>query len=547
MNASFRPPPIAAASAQAPTPPEQSPRERIARARSLARRTRAYWKMSALLFVLGCVIAVGVAFTVKRIYRSECVVLVKPAMKTDDRDESPSEKALKLAPKLKDTLLTRSRLEPIIKEFHLYPTTVESKGMIDAIEEMRLHIGLRGRDSETFVISFEAEDPEETRAVTQRLADTTMADFKKTNLSATRQQADFLATEEQRSEQEIENANKALATFLAAHPEFAADTLNSPFTPQRNGVPGGVAPGQITNIPAQPNAPMDPQLAALYRQKSRIEAEIKAGAAGSGGAVQAPANETVASLTKARDDAARKAAGAQAELADKRTHLTEQHPDVVAARTLADQAARALHVAEAQLESAKAGGAPTPVDTNGASPELQKKLTEVSQQIGLRNAEVARRGAAPANAVDPKPAETMNPLVALETDWARLLRATSDAKAAHDEIQRRTERAKLHASAAEATSADQMEVIDPAYKPTRPARGGRTNAALIGAAIALIVSVGYAFLRVLFNDTIIDAADIEALQLIPVLGIMPRLPPGAGGPNENPNRDMTPGGSPRVA
>jgi capsular polysaccharide biosynthesis protein len=543
MNASIRPPPIANASAQA-APPEQSPRERIARARSLARRTGAYWKMSALLFVLGCIIAVGVAFTVKRIYRSECVVLVKPAMKTDDRDESPSEKAMKLAPKLKDTLLTRSRLEPIIKEYRLYPTTVESKGMIDAIEEMRLHIGLRGRDSETFVISFEAEDPEETRAVTQRLADTTMADFKKTNLSASRQQANFLATEEQRSEQDIENANKALATFLAAHPEFAADTLNSPFTPQRNGVPGGVSAGQITNIPAQPNAPMDPQLAALYRQKSRIEAEIKAGAAGSGGAaIQAPPNETVASLTKARDDAARRAAGAQADLADKRTHYTEQHPDVVAARAMADQAAHTLHVTEAQLESAKAGGAPTPVDTSGASPELQKKLTEVGQEIGLRHADVLRRGAGPVNATDPKPAETTNPLVALETDWARLLRATSDAKAAHDEIQRGAERAKLHASAAEATSGDQMEVIDPAYKPTRPARGGRTNAALIGAAIALIVSVGYAFLRVLLNDTIIDAADIEALQLIPVLGIMPRLPAS----NENPNRDVSPGGSPRVA
>ncbi|MEO6419710.1 MAG: hypothetical protein ABIP39_09905, partial [Polyangiaceae bacterium] len=111
----------------------------------------------------------------------------------------------------------------------------------------------------------------------------------------------------------------------------------------------------------------------------------------------------------------------------------------------------------------------------------------------------------------------------------------------------RMERAKLHASAAEATSGDQMEVIDPAYKPTRPARGGRTNAALVGGAIALIVSIGYAFMRVLLNDTIIDAADVEALQLIPVLGIMPMLPPGVTGVTDGGGHDPTPGGAHRAA
>jgi len=520
MNAPYRPPLTKSESdAAPPAKPEPTPRERIARAKSLARRALAYWKISALLFIVGCGIAVVVAMNVKRIYRSECVVLVKPAMKTDDNEESASVKAVKLAPKLKDTLLTRGRLEPIIKEYGLYGQTVDSKGMVDAIQEMKVHIGFRGRDSETFVISFEGDDAEMTRAITQRLADTMMDDFRKNNLAATKQRADFLASEEQRAEQDVESANKALATFLAEHPEFATDAPNS-FVPRASG--GGAAP----NLPLPPAAGGDAQLGALLRQRTRIESEIRAATTNAGDSAHAP-NESIAQLTKQRDEAAKKVAAAQTDLADKRTRYTDQHPDVIAAKAQTEAAASALHVAEQQLDAAK-GGLPAP-DTSQASPELQKKLADLNQLIAARQAEIARHPPVPAasvSAVEPKaPPEPVNPLVELETEWARLLRATSDAKATHDDLQRRGEKARLYVSAAEATGDTQMEIIDPAFKPTRPARGGRTNAALAGFGIAAIVSLAYAFGRVVTNDTIFDAADVEALNVIPILGIVPRLPP----------------------
>ena len=88
MNSPFRPPGHNGAQgtgAVAVAPREPTPGERVARAKVLARRALSYWKVATLLFVIGCVIAVVVAINVKRIYKSECVVLVKPAMKTDDR------------------------------------------------------------------------------------------------------------------------------------------------------------------------------------------------------------------------------------------------------------------------------------------------------------------------------------------------------------------------------------------------------------------------------------------------------------------------------
>jgi len=512
-------------------PRELTPRERMERARTVARRAATYWKSAIALFVLGSVISVVIAINLTRIYRSECVVLVRPAIKTDDRDESPSERAMKLAPKLKDTLLTRTRLEPVIREFGLYPKTVESKGMIDAVEEMRLHIGFRGRDSETFVISFEDEDAERTRVVTQKLAESTMEEFRKGNLSTSKQQADFLGVEEKRAEEALETANRQLATFLAVHPEFAAETRQANFGigggAPAFGTPGGQPPPLMPGIVAAQHS-ADPQLASLFRQKARLDNEVR-GRATQGAA---PAvNDSVANLTKARDEAARRAAQAQSDLADKVTRFTDQHPDVMAARTQVDAAARALQNAEAQLEAAKKGDAKGQADVAQVAPDLQKRQDEVQRLIAQRQAEIAKHGpGAPASSTDvgAKSApsqEPMNPLVLLETEWQRLLRATSDAKSTHDDLARRNDRASLRASAAEATGDAQMEIIDPAYRPTRPARGGRTNAALIGLSLTMFVAIGFAFARVATNDTLIDAYDLELLRLIPVLGTIPKLPP----------------------
>ena len=486
----------------------------------------AYWRGSLLVFAVLSGIAVIVALNVKRIYRSEVVVLVKPAMRTDDRDDSPTERAMKLAPKLKDTLLTRSRLEPIIKEFQLYTRTVESKGMVDAVEEMRTHVGFRGRDSETFVISFEDEHQERTRAVTQRLADTMMAEFQRSSLSSSKQQAEFLASEQKRVETEVENASRALATFLAAHPEFAADPQLGGFGPrpggaaaQLPGAPAGAGGGILPRV-AQGgvNAQGDPQLYALYKQKARLEAELR----GAAGAPSTPTGEGISGLTKARDEAAKRAAQAQAELAERRTRYTDQHPDVVAARAQAESAGRALKAAQDQLESGKGT---EPGSSAPPNAQTEQKLAELRSQIEKRQAELQQKS----GGVDPKrpaaegKAAPESPIVALETEWQRLLRTVADARAAHDDIERRAERANLHASATEALAGEQMEIIDPAYKPMRPARGGRTNTALAGLGAALFIAVALAILRVLMSDIVIDVSDIEALGLIPVLGAIPRV------------------------
>jgi uncharacterized protein involved in exopolysaccharide biosynthesis len=511
-------------------PPEPTPRERIQRFKSLARRGLGYWKMALLLLVVGCGISLVVATRVKLIYRSECVILFKPAIRTTERqeEESPSERAGKLAPKLKEVLTTRSRLEGIIKELGLYTKTVESKGMLEAVDEMRSHVGFRGRDSETFVISYENEDGATAQKVTQRLADTMISEFTKSSVSTARQQAEFIGAQEARSEQELEAANKALATFLTVHPEFAVEA--------KGGGGFGTQPQNPNAVPFMPALPKDPaamgdpELAVLFRQKARLEAEMKnnSGTPAASPAAGATQGESTARLVSQRDEAAKVAAAAQADLAEKRTKLTDEHPDVIAAKSAADIAARHLHQAEVQLAAAQApGGATTnPYDTGSTvSPQLQKRLGTIEAQIAARRAaaQAQKTAAAAPETGGAKPAPVVNELVELETEGQRLLRVLHDVKAEHSDLKQHLERVKLQASAAEASGGDQMQILDPAYKPLRPSQGGRTKTALLGGVMALLIALGYAFSRVFFNDTLIDEADVAALHLIPVLGVMPKL------------------------
>jgi uncharacterized protein involved in exopolysaccharide biosynthesis len=516
-----------------PPPPNAEPtvRERVARLKVLARRATRYWRVPALILVVGCGVALFLALRVKLIFRSEATFLFKPAIRMNDRpDDEGDSRAQRIGAKLKDVLTTRTRLEGLIKKFDLYPRIVEQRGLVEAVSEMADHIGFRARDSETYVISFENEDPEVTQNVTKALADSMIDEFTQNSANAVQAEASFLGKQERRSSDELEAANKSLATFLTLHPEFSLEAKTTAF-----GAAAG-APMQPA-VPLMPNMPKDPsmgdpQLGALYRQKARLEAEQKMDGTGAQGAQPAAPTgaDAIARLTMARDEAAKNAAAAASDLADRRTRLTDAHPDVISAKLAADTAARALRQAEMALAASQAASAGSnPYDAVGGDGNVQKQISAINAQIFARSSAM-HRGAVSATDSDAGVSgvtafAATSELVQLETEWQRLLSTLHDVRVEHDDLKQKLERAKLSASAAESQGGDTMMVIDPAYLPLHPSKGGRTKTALTGGILALILALGYAFARVLFNDTIIDSADVEAMNLLPVLGVLPKVRP----------------------
>ena len=447
--------------------------ERIARLRARAGRGLAYWRGSLVVFVLGAAAALGVAAALEPVYRAECTVLAKARVRTDDRDDgSSSERTVRRNARLKDMLTTRGRLESAVRRFGLYPDTVAAKSMTDAAEAMKPHVGFRALEGGLYVISFDGHPADAVQRVTAYLADSLLEDYASSDLDDRRREEAFLADEEHASLHALEAATRDLSVFVSAHPEFAR-------------------PDHLASDPTG-----DAEAAALVKERTRLE----------GMARRAPASratdEQLAQAQAQLDVAARRVAETQADVAAK-SNLTEDHPEMRAARMAADAAARMLHEAhEAKLALvASTRGAAVP-------PEIAERLRQLDAQIAARRA--------------PRPRDGM---VDLEDEWQRLLRSSGDARARHDDLAARARRASLALAAARMQVTEPMAVVEPPALPTHPVRGGRAQVAAAGLTVAVLLAIAYASLRLAADDRLVDAEDVEALRLLPVLCVVPGVAP----------------------
>jgi hypothetical protein len=192
---------------------------------------------------------------------------------------------------------------------------------------------------------------------------------------------------------------------------------------------------------------------------------------------------------------------------------TEQHPDVRSAqgRLAAAQAEAAGVESEVASAMAAKGQAPPP-SADGAKDKMKTDLKRLESQIASRKQAKT----------DEKPdeTETVNRVVALETQWSRLNRATSDARDRMGVIERNFYRAQVEASSELGGYSDQVVVLDPAFVPTKPEKPGKALIVVIAAGASLAIAFLVAIVRALLDDRIYEELDLA--RVAPVLTVVPR-------------------------
>ncbi|XXX81247.1 hypothetical protein WMF30_21030 [Sorangium sp. So ce134] len=521
---------------------ESTPRERLDRAISVLARVRMYWRGVAAMIAVGLSISLALALTTKRVWRSEATILYRETIQTGRDPQSSAARAARLGPKLKDTLIARGTLAGVIEAFGLYPEKT-ARSMVEAVEEMKSHVGFRAQSSDTYVISFTHDDPLVAQQVAARLTQILIDDYRRDSLGAATMTRDFLRRELAEASAKVDEASRALATFLARNPQFQWGLNDSPYAPapQPLGSPGAPAPAAARAAPAPPSRPVDPQLAALERQLARVEALL--GAARSPAAAPGqPLPQSVVEAQRARDAAAAAVASAEAALAEKLSTVTPIHPDAIAAKRRVEAARSQLASAESALGLVRAGltevprgeaGALTPSRRASLSAERSALLRQIA---GLRARAGGGRGAAagearrapasgePGRAPAGPEGDAEERVIELETEWHRLRLDLERAREYLKAVQANERAADLSADAAENKSETELDVLDPAYLPSRPDRG-RGRVFFAGAAVTFFFALGVAGARVLLNDTLYDGGDIHALGGPALLAAMPELPP----------------------
>lgn len=483
----------------------------------MLRRGAVYWKRSIAVFLVVAAAAFAFVMTAPRSYKSETVIQYQESIRSGDLvggGDGSNESARRVGARLKEMLNSRATLEPLITELKLYPSTMESRGLVDAVDEMRKHITFRAREGDTFEIAFESNSRELAQEVTKRLAEVIVQEASSRRAEQAKTLKEFLDAESDRNQIDLKNKEGELAKFLALHPDFAKPTMSDVHSaPAATALPGAGATSG------------DPMLAALEWKASRIERQLKAGA---GGAVDpAPAPKPRSAAPAKLPDSAELVA-ARKDLEDKAGRFTDKHPDVVAARNRVRTAEAAQAAAQAAADQAAAAAAAATDDEQPVKPATDANREALTKQLAdLKLQIAARRGAAGTTAgtgkrvEQPAPAANHGAAVDLEVEFRRLQREATEARDRQRQLDDKRFKASITASSVMNDRNIQVSVLDPAFLPTHPSSRPRSTALGVGLLIGFILALGTALISARLDDRIHDRIDLEALDIMPILGVIP--------------------------
>jgi len=460
---------------------------------------------------LGLATAPPVASRVPKQYRSETLILVVPQRVPDSYVKSTvTDTVADRLPSINDQILSRSRLELIIRDFDLYKEDRSRLVMEDVVRRMRADIAvtLDPRSLDSFRVSYVSTDPDTARKVTERLASL----YIDQNITDRQTQADSTS---QFLEKQLDDAKRRLVEQEQKLEEYR----------RRH---AGQLPTQLQgNLQSVQNAQLQLQAVSESMNRARerrllIERQIadaqmfSAGVAPvptvpPAGAADAPAEGTLAEQIQATE----------ARLEIYKLRYMPEHPDILALqRTIADL--RAKLESEAPVSPSQTPEqvlTPVEVAQRKRVRDLQAELEVVDHQLSANQAESDRLK------------ETIRDYQAKidivptrESELVELTRDYSTLQTAYSSLLMKREDSKIAANLERLQIGEQFRILDPASLPERPfnqaRRAGFIFAGAIGGLVLGLLLAGFLDYR---DSSFKREEDVLSVLSLPVLALVPRM------------------------
>jgi hypothetical protein len=487
--------------------------------------------VAAVVGLVGTALATAVALMRPHQYESASVIMYQEVISARllQGTSGSGDRSRGMAMRFREMTMARPLLEKVIVEQKLHEELIETDGVGAAIDQLRLRVGFRSGGGGTFVVSYRGDTPDEAQAIAASMADHLIEWEKDLLIERSSKTKDFLDHQRDSVQAQLEDREHDLAEFLSANPEFAVDAAAS-----QTGA--GVRAAQESGAKPAPKGTTDPALRALQRQRSRIKARIDAAENREAPAPRAPTRREQTSAEREAESevryAKRELDTAQRGLENKQSRFTDQHPDVASAKTKVRTAQSRVDSAEAKLAQVKAeadaGGGSAPVVAPPTSEaeiaELKKELEEVGKKIVSyrRRASRQKKDEPVKKAEDQEVDEGVNEIVLLETEHQRLRREVAELQERKQSVEAKAFTAEMIAASEVATQGSQLTVIEPAYRPSRPAGAPRSMFVTMGMVASTMLGMMLAFGFALVDDRIVGKYDIERLELLPVLAVVPK-------------------------
>jgi polysaccharide chain length determinant protein (PEP-CTERM system associated) len=425
------------------------------------------------------VAAVVTSFVIPKRYRSSTLIFVESEKVPETFvPKMATESMTRRVQTVRQEVLSRTRLEQVVKDERPYPGALDNVSMSDAVEQMRGSITIQTKGTDSFLIEFVHNDPEKAASVANRLARVFIEEAEGQREKQAVEGYEFIDSQLKETRAVLESKEEAVRRFKEQNLGNLPEQLS-------------------TNVATLQRLQMELQTVSENFRAAQARADLLRQAA------QQEANNPGV----ARVDVPSQLVQLRGQLAELRNRYTDQHPDVQALQ----RRIRELELSPAVILAPSSEPQPA-----GGSAASQLKRVELElDALRAKRAEVEAQVRRIEVRVDSAP-RTEQQLVTMTRDYGQLqetylslLKKQMEARMA-EQMERRWKGARF-------------KILDPAHAPDRHYFPNRPLFALFGLLGGLALGLAVAFAAEILDHSVKSAEDLQEILPQPLLIVVPHI------------------------
>ena len=480
-----------------------------------AKRTlRRYWWILPLstLFLGG--MGLGATFVLPKRYTSQTMVLVaQPAVGPDYVKPVVTEDLNHRLASMKEQILSRTRLQPIIEKFGLYAGVRGQVHIEDLVERLRTAVeikpleptpGTQSRQLPGFYVDVTFDSPQ----IAQQICTEITSMFLEQNARERKQQANettsFLSKQLEEAKKNLDDQDAKFAQFkrqyLGSLPEEEQSNLN-------------ILTGMNAQLEANTQA-----LSRAHQDKAFNESLIG----------QQEANWKASQTGQNPETAEQQMGALQDQLTSLQARYTSEHPDVIKLKSQIEELKKRM--AGAAKNNASASGS---TRASAAEPPQIQQLRAKLRQDDMNIADLTKRQSQIQDEIRQLQSRVQaSPMV--EQQLKELTRNYQTAQDFYNDLLKKRQNAGVAGDLESQQESEQFRVLDPPSLPDRPsfpkkayfAGGGLGGGLAVGVAMLCLIAMG--------DKSMHTERDVELALKLPVLALVPVLEALSQGKSESP-------------
>ena len=398
-------------------------------------------------------------------------------------------------------VLSRSNLEKIIKNFHLYADmqkTVPIEDIIGQLRDKNIEVNVQRDKGNVFSVSFRYMDPQTAMKVTNELAAKFIEENLRVREERAKETASYIQDELRMSKETLHNKESQMRDyklkFYNEMPDQRASNMN-----RLNAL-------QVQFQATQTSIYDREQTRLLVSEQIGIRKNIQRAAAGR-------------SDTQGQETDREKLWNDLETARNKRQELlsryTSKHPSV-------QRIEKQIRQFESELENLEASGANYLIDGPQTSDERIQELTLQLRRLELDLKILREESDNSLNQIKTYQ-KWIEAAPIHEAEWSSLTRDYDEHKRYHDTLLAQSLAAEAASSLERHQKGSQFKVIDPAYLPITPDKGPFRIIFLASIIIGLATGMGMVLGLDLMDTSFKDKKEIETLLQLPVTCALPLL------------------------